>query len=87
MVRPRGSYHRPALCGDRDGVYGRRGKQAQGARPLRAIVQLLSQTAGGFPREMPTDAEGKYSFAGLPAGNYRVVAIDPIARLNSARTR
>jgi hypothetical protein len=52
----------------------------QGGRPLTAIVQLVSQTPGLVARETSTDAEGKYSFAGLPAGNYQVMAINPIAQ-------
>jgi hypothetical protein len=41
----------------------------------------MSQTPGVFARETSTDAEGKYSFAGLPAGSYQVMAINPIAQL------
>ena len=57
------------------------GTVTQGGRPLLAFVQLLSRTPGGADRETTTDAEGKYSFAELPAGSYQVMAINPIAQL------
>jgi hypothetical protein len=53
----------------------------QGGRTQTAVVQLMSQTPGLVARETLTDAEGKYSFTGLPAGNYQVMAINPIAQL------
>ena len=52
---------------------------SQGGRPVRALVQLLPQTAGAVARETPADTNGKYAFSGLPAGRYDVVALTPAA--------
>jgi hypothetical protein len=48
---------------------------ADTSRPLRRVrVTVTAPELGGTPRNISTDADGRYEFRGLPAGRYRVTA-------------
>jgi hypothetical protein len=49
---------------------------ANGRPARRASVRMMSP-AGGFPRSVTADLEGRYEFTAVPAGDYRISAGKP----------